>query len=84
MGANQCFIEYDHLIEQYNRRELNVATFNDSSSDSVLTEAIVLVTLTVCLHMIMLGKCFVAYYKIQLMDVLAILGDIVDAIFENG
>ena len=82
--ANQCFIEYDQLIEQYNQRGLNVATYNDPSSDSVLTEAIVLVTLTISLQLLMLGKCFVAYYNLQFMDIAAILGDIVDAIFENG
>eukprot|EP00578_Thalassiosira_sp_NH16_P003132 CAMPEP_0181131908 /NCGR_PEP_ID=MMETSP1071-20121207/30709_1 /TAXON_ID=35127 /ORGANISM="Thalassiosira sp., Strain NH16" /LENGTH=903 /DNA_ID=CAMNT_0023218199 /DNA_START=288 /DNA_END=2999 /DNA_ORIENTATION=- len=65
IGANQCFIEYDPLIEQYKRRGLQVAAYNDPMSDSVLTESIALAALCLGLHAIIFGRCFFTYYKVN-------------------
>ncbi|KAL7538702.1 hypothetical protein ACHAXR_009429 [Thalassiosira sp. AJA248-18] len=78
VGANQCFVEYDPLIEQYKRRGLHVATYNDPSSDSILTESIVLVALGFSLHLIMFGRCFFTYYRVNWEDYLSFFSVIAD------
>ena len=47
VGANQCYLEYHVAIDQYKERGINVATYNDSSSNTVYLEYICLVLLLV-------------------------------------
>ena len=65
VGANQCFIEYDPLIDNFKGRGVHVASYNDASSDSVITEAVALVALSCFLHVLMFLKCFFAYYRVN-------------------
>ena len=81
---NQCFLEFDGLIDQYNRRDLNVAKYDDSSSDTVLKEGLSLIALTISLWFLIFCKCMFAFHKLQMFDILAILGDFMDAILSGG
>lgn len=65
VGANQCFIEYDAMIEQYKRQGIHVATYNDASSENVTRESLVLVVLSVVIQLVLFVRCFFAYYKIN-------------------
>lgn len=65
VGANLCYIEYDSVIDQFKKRGIHVATFNDPSSDSILTEAIFLVILSVVLNIVMFLRCFFLYYRVN-------------------
>ena len=82
-GSNQCFLEFNPLIEQYSRRDLNVAVYNDPSSDSIITEGLILTSFTIGLWFLVFLRCLFAYYKLQLYDILAILGDFVDALLSG-
>ena len=81
---NQCFLEFDGLIDQYNQRDLNVAKYDDSSSDTVLKEGLSLIALTISLWLLIFCKCMFAFHKLQMFDILAILGDFMDAILSGG
>ena len=64
IGANDCFIESDSLIQQYKRRGLDVVgTHNDA--DSIRTESIALIALSLGLLMIIFCRCFFAFYKVK-------------------
>ena len=65
VGANQCFIEYDAMIEQYKRQGIHVGTYNDASSENVTRESLVLVVLSVVIQLVLFVRCFFAYYKIN-------------------
>jgi len=82
-GSNQCFLEFAPLIEQYSRKDLNLAVYNDPSSDSIITEGLILTSFTLGLWLLIFLRCMFAYYKLQLYDILAIIGDFVDAILSG-
>ena len=55
IGANQCYIEQSMGIDILKRRGINVATFNDPSTASVLTEVLVLCCLWIVLNIAVLA-----------------------------
>ena len=59
-GADQCFIEYDGLIDLYKRRGLY-----DPSSDDVVAESITLVALSFGLCAVLFCRSFLAYYRVN-------------------
>ena len=59
-GADQCFIEYDGLIDLYKRRGLY-----DPSSDDVIAESITLVALSFGLCAVLFCRSFLAYYRVN-------------------
>ena len=56
VGANQCYLEYHVAIDQYKERGINVATYNDSSSNTVYLEYICLVLLLVFMNFLIYMK----------------------------
>jgi hypothetical protein len=55
IGANQCYIEQSMGIDILKRRGINVATFNDPSTSSVLSEVLVLCCLYIVLNIAVLA-----------------------------
>ena len=51
VGSNECYLEFNPGIDALKRRGINVATFNDSQSDDVLLEFIVLCFLFIALQL---------------------------------
>jgi hypothetical protein len=58
VGANQCFLEYHPAIDQYKERGINVATYNDSSSDSISLEFAALILLLIILNFLIYAKAW--------------------------
>lgn len=56
VGSNQCYLEQHAAIDQYKERGINVATFNDATSNSVFTEYATLVMLLVFLNLLIFIK----------------------------
>mmetsp|Transcript_11912 Transcript_11912/g.15047 ORF Transcript_11912/g.15047 Transcript_11912/m.15047 type:complete len:190 (+) Transcript_11912:1642-2211(+) len=52
VGTNQCYLEFSPGIDALKRRGINVATFNDSQSDEVYLEVIMLCLLFLALQVI--------------------------------
>ena len=55
VGANQCYIEQSAGIDILKRRGINVATFNDPSTESIWKEVMILVGLYIILNIAILG-----------------------------
>lgn len=58
VGANQCYLEYHVAIDQYKERGINVATYNDSLSNTVYLEYICLVLLLVFMNFLIYMKAW--------------------------
>lgn len=58
VGANQCFLEFHPVIDQYKERGINVATYNDSSSDSISLEFAALILLLFILNFLIYAKAW--------------------------
>mmetsp|Transcript_3103 Transcript_3103/g.6319 ORF Transcript_3103/g.6319 Transcript_3103/m.6319 type:complete len:139 (+) Transcript_3103:1-417(+) len=65
VGSNQCFLEYDFIIDDLKKRGIYIASFNVDSSDNIFTAAIALVAITVFLHVVLFLRCFFAYYRVN-------------------
>jgi len=65
VGANQCFLEYHPAIDQYKERGLHVATYNDSSSDSISLEFVALVLLLTILNFLIYAKAWVTCKRFE-------------------
>ena len=58
VGANQCYLEFHPAIDQYKSRGINVATYNDSSSNTVYVEYLALVFLLLFMNSLIFLKAW--------------------------
>jgi len=58
VGADQCYLEYHAAIDQYKERGINVATYNDPSSNTVYLEYICLVLLLLFMNFLIFLKAW--------------------------
>lgn len=58
VGANQCYLEYHNAIDQYKKRGINVAMYNDPSSNKVYLEYICLVMLLLFMNVLIYIKAW--------------------------
>jgi len=58
VGATQCYLEYHAAIDQYKERGINVATYNDPTSNTVYLEYICLVLLLLCMNILIFLKAW--------------------------
>lgn len=65
VGANQCFLEYHPAIDQYKERGINVATYNDTSSDSITLEFIALLLLLFTLNFLIYAKAWFTRKRLE-------------------
>ena len=64
VGPNYCYLEFSPGIDALKRRGINVATFNDSSSDNIYLEIMMLVVLFLLLQNCILFTCYFSQKRI--------------------
>lgn len=64
IGVNECFIEFHPGIDVIKRRGINVATYNDSTSNSTVLSSLMLVVLYLVLNVTVLSMLL---YRVQCM-----------------
>lgn len=66
LPSNQCFIEFEPIIDRYKQRGISVATFNDPLSDNIITtESLVTVLMSVVIQFVLFVRCFLAAYRVN-------------------
>lgn len=63
VGATQCHVEYHAAIDQYKERGINVATYNDPTSENVHEEYLCLVALLIGMYGLVFVRVWYVYYK---------------------
>lgn len=61
VGVNNCFLEFNPIIDRYKQRGINVATFNDPQSQEIYLEVGALIFLFVAMQVLIYLWCKIYY-----------------------